>query len=904
MRRHAQLQSAYAPFAGKGNKLKHNVFAHVSAITLAVGLLGSAVSPAMAQPGDAAYLDSSKPAELRAADLVARMTLDEKASQLLNHAAAIPRLGVPEYDWWNEGLHGVVAPKAAATVFPEPIGLAASFNTKLVHKIANAIGDEARINHERAVAAGRHTLFEGLTFYAPNINIFRDPRWGRGQETYGEDPYLTARMGVAYITGLQGNDPEHLKVSATAKHFAVHSGPEPSRHTFDSVVSRHDLEDTYLPAFRAAVVEGKVASVMCSYNAVNGTPACANTDLLQSTLRDRWHFKGFVASDCNAVTDIFDPRHVVATPAAAAGKALRAGMDNECLADFAPTNVPHSQKYVEAVNNGLLSESEINRALIRSFSIRFRLGMFDAKAPATRAATLGEGRLDTAARIDLALQAANESMVLLKNNGVLPLAGKVKRILVTGSLAADIDVLLGNYHGRPFHAVTALEGIRKAFPQAEIVYEPGTYFPADPSELVDDTVLTTNDGQAGLTAQFFAGPTPTGTPFATQTVSKVDINDAAAMLHRSDTLVSVICFGWLTPKQSGTYRLGVKGTSDRIFLDGKLIVDDSAPHAPGTKTAEVTLVKGQRYAIKVESMPGLEQVTQLVWQIVHPDVLERAAAAAKSADLVIAVAGITSNLEGEDKETDAPGFKGGDRTTIEMPSAEEDLLKAVKASGKPLVLVMMNGSALSVNWAKEHADAILEAWYPGQAGGTAIAETLAGINNPAGRLPVTFYTGVAQLPSMDSYSMAERTYRYFSGKPLYPFGYGLSYSKFSYGKMKLSSTSLAAGKSLKITATVRNISKRNGDEVVQLYLNYPKLPGAPLRALRGFQRVHLKAGQSAAINFRLAKDDLSHVTPEGVRMISAGTYQLSLGAPDAESAEHGRRSNFHITGSALIDDAK
>jgi beta-glucosidase len=884
--------------------MKNDMLAHVSAFTLAVGMVCTAASPAAAQPGDAAYLDPSKPPEARAGDLVARMTLDEKASQLLNHAAAIPRLRVPEYDWWNEALHGVIAPKAAATVFPEPIGLAASFDTELVHKIADAIGDEARINHERAIAAGRHDLFEGLTFYAPNINIFRDPRWGRGQETYGEDPYLTTRMGVAYITGLQGNDPDHLKVSATAKHFAVHSGPEPTRHTFDSVVSRHDLEDTYLPAFRAAVVEGKVASVMCSYNAINGTPACANTDLLQSTLRDRWHFKGFVASDCNAVTDIFDPRHVAATPDAAAGKALRAGMDNECLADFAPTTVPHSQKYVEAVKNGYLSESEIDRALIRSFSVRFRLGMFDAKAPAAPAATLGEGRLDTATRRDLALNAARESMVLLKNNGVLPVAGSVKHILVTGSLAADSDVLLGNYHGRPFHAVTALEGIRSAFPQAEIVYEPGAYFPADPSELVDDTVLNTNDGQAGLTAQFFAGPSPTGTAFATQTVSNVDINDAATMMHRSDTPVSVIWTGWLTPRQSGTYRLGVKGTSDRVFLDGKLIVDDSAPHAPGTKAAEVTLVKGQHYAIKVESMPGLEQITRLVWQVVHPDVRERAVTAAKSADLVIAVAGITSNLEGEDKDTDAPGFKGGDRTSIDMPAGEEDLLKAVKASGKPLVLVMMNGSALSINWAKEHADAILEAWYPGEEGGTAIAETLAGINNPAGRLPVTFYTGIAQLPPMESYSMAGRTYRYFTGKPLYPFGHGLSYSTFSYGRLNLSSTSVAADKSLKVSAIVRNTGKQDGDEVVQLYLGYPKLPGAPQRALRGFHRVHLKAGHSATITFNLAKEDFSHVTPEGVRMVSAGTYQLSIGAPAIDNARQGLRAAFHITGSTVIDDSK
>lgn len=773
------------------------------------------------------------------------------------------------------------------------------FDTHLLHRVADAVADEGRINYEKAIAAGRHDIFEGLTFYSPNVNIFRDPRWGRGQETYGEDPYLTAQLGVAYITGLQGNDPKHLKVAATAKHFAVHSGPEPSRHVFDAVVSKHDLEDTYFPAFRAAVEEGKVAMVMCSYNAINGVPACANIDVLQGIVRDTWKFKGVVASDCNAVTDLFELRHYANSDAAAAAKALRAGTDNECVIDFILAKVPHSLKYVEAVKSGLLTESELDRALVRNFTVRFRLGMFDRTTDKTTALTLGEARLDNEARQKLNLEAARKTMVLLKNNGVLPLASNVKRILVTGSLAADRDVLLGNYHGRPPYTVTALEGIRKTFPQAEIVYEPGVYFPAEPSELVPDLVLTTNDGKPGLKAEFFAGATPSGTPFETRVVPNVDITDPATLLHKRGMTMTIQWTGWLTPNETGTYRLGVKGMSNRVSLDGKVVVDDTEPHAPDIKTAEVKLEKGRRYAITVESLPGPEQITQLVWQIIRPDVRERAIAAARSADLVIAVAGITSNLEGKEKSTDVPGFKGGDRTSLDMPQIEEDLLKNLKATRKPLVLVMMNGSAMSINWAKQHADAILEAWYPGQEGGTAIAETLAGKNNPAGRLPLTFYAGINQLPDFNDYSMAGRTYRYFDGTPLYRFGYGLSYSNFSYSKPVLSSRSIVAGKSLTASVTVKNTSMRDGDEVVQLYLGFPQLPGAPMQALRGFQRIHLKTGESRKVTFSLDPAGLSHVAPDGNRIVSAGRYELSLGGSGSGDVAGNVREQFTITGKTL-----
>jgi beta-glucosidase len=844
------------------------------------------------------YMDTTRSAGERAHDLVQRMTLDEKASQLITHAAAVPRLGVPEYDWWNEALHGVLAPKATATVFPEPIGLAATFDTDLVHKVADAIADEGRINYNLAIAAGRHALFEGLTFYAPNINIFRDPRWGRGQETYGEDPYLTAKLGVAFVTGLQGGDPNHLKVAATAKHFAVHSGPEPLRFQFDAVTSKHDLEDTYLPAFRATVVEGKVASVMCSYNAINGVPACANSGLLQKILRDEWHFGGFVASDCNAVTNIFDSHHFTPSLTAAAAAAVRAGVDSECLADFGPPTVSHAEKYLDAVKSNLLTEGDLDRALIRSFAVRFRLGMFDAGEPAPATPTSGAGRLDDEPRRLLALQAARESMVLLKNNGLLPLAGGVKKILVTGSLADDTDVLLGNYHGRPFHAVTALEGIRKAFPQAEVNYEPGAYFPAEPSTLVPEIVLSTDDGKPGLKAEFFAATTVTGAPIEVRTTSTVDMADPAVLLHRSDMAVTVQWTGWLTPQESGTYRLGTRGTRKRIALDGKVIVDDTEPHAPDTKTAEVPLVKGQRYAIRIESLPGLEQSISLIWQINRPDVRARAVAAARSADLVIAVAGITSNLEGEEKSINVPGFQGGDRTSLDMPAQEEELLKAIKATTKPLILVMMNGSALSINWAKKNADAIIEAWYPGEEGGTAIGETLAGQNNPAGRLPVTFFTGVEQLPPMGDYSMARRTYRYFSGTPLYPFGYGLSYSRFAYSALRLSANSISAGSSLTVTMNITNVSRRDGDEVVQLFLVFPKVPGAPLRALRAFNRIHLKAGQSRSVTFSLEPEDLSYVTPAGSRIVGPGDYELVASGSGAAGEQSAPRQKLIITGAA------
>jgi len=729
-------------------------------------LLVQALVPSAAQTiGGAVYLDPTQSINVRVDDLVGKMTLEEKASQLVNQARAIPRLQVPAYDWWSEALHGV-ARAGTATVFPEPIGLAATFDDPLIHEMAIVIGTEARAKHNQAVKAGRRDIMEGLDFWSPNINIFRDPRWGRGQETYGEDPFLTGRMGVAFVTGLQGDDPKYFRVISTPKHFAVHSGPEPSRHTIDVQVSKHDMEDTYLPAFRDAVTEGKAESVMCAYNRVNGEPACANTFLLQDQLRGAWKFNGYVVSDCDAVVDVYQGHHFAKSQAQAAAVSLKRGMDNECADFFTLAKDNHDyQPYVDAVKQGLLTEADLDISLKRLFTARMRLGMFDPPEKVPYAQT-PESEIDSAAHRELALKVARESMVLLKNDGVLPFAAGVKKILVVGPLAESTEVLYGNYNGTPSHAVTALEGIRKQFSAAQVKYVAGTDF------LRQETATAT-----------------------------------------------------------------------------------SAPSTGGVK-------------------PGGTKLPRLP---VRADSSFEAASAARQADVVVAVVGITSQLEGEEMKVDVPGFKGGDRTSLNLPAEEEALLGALKGTGKPLVVVLMNGSALAVNWANDHANAILEAWYSGEEGGTAIAQTLSGANNPGGRLPVTFYKGIEQLPPFEDYAMKNRTYRYFEGQPLYPFGYGLSYSKFEYSNLKLSSPELEAGSPLAVDVDVKNASQRAGDEVVELYVSFPKLPGAPLRALRGFTRVHFGGGESRHVKLELRPRDLSYVNDAGDRMIAAGNYVITAG---------------------------
>ena len=853
--------------------------------------------------GGAVYLDPSQPITVRVDDLVKQMTLEEKASQLVNQARAIPRLQVPAYDWWSEALHGV-ANAGTATVFPEPIGLAATFDDPLIHDMAIVIGTEARAKHHQAVRAGRRDIMEGLDFWSPNINIFRDPRWGRGQETYGEDPFLTGRMGVAFVTGLQGDDPKYLRVISTPKHFAVHSGPEPSRHSIDIQVSKHDMEDTYLPAFRAAVTEGKAESVMCAYNRVNGEPACANTFLLEDQLRGAWRFAGYVVSDCDAVVDIYEGHHFVKSQAEAAAVSLKKGMDNECADFFTVAKDSHDyQPYLDAVKQGLLIEADLDVSLKRLFTARMRLGMFDPPEM-VRYAQTPESEIDSTPHRELALKIARESMVLLKNDGVLPLSGSVKKILVVGPLAESAQVLHGNYSGTASHAVTALEGIRKGFPGAQVSFEPGTNFLRE-HPLIPTSMLSTDDGKPGLKGEYFSGGL-SGTPQVVRVDPFVDLQlshpDAHALPAPAGMKdFSVRWTGFLTPTESGTYQIGLMGSMQRLWLEGKLIVDDAILHDPNPQLATLQLTKGHRYAVKIEYLAG-GRTTKLIWLLTSADPLVEAVSAARQAGVVVAVVGITSKLEGEEMKVDLPGFRGGDRTSLNLPAEEEALLGALKGTGKPLIVVLMNGSALAVNWANDHANAILEAWYPGEEGGTAIAQTLAGANNPSGRLPVTFYKGVEQLPEFEDYAMKNRTYRYFKQEPLYPFGYGLSYSKFEYSNLKLSSPELEAGNPLTVEVDVKNASPRAGDEVVELYVNFPKLPGAPVRALRGFTRAHLDAGAERHVKFVLEPRDLSYVNEAGDRMVGAGDYIITTGGGQPGTAAAPAEARLSIRGEQKLPE--
>jgi beta-glucosidase len=684
---------------------------------------------------DTVYKNTALSFTQRAADLASRMTLEEKVSQMMNNSPAIDRLGIPAYNWWNEGLHGVARTDKHATVFPQAIGNAATFDEPALLRMASMVSTEARALHHQYEREGKRDIYEGLTFWSPNINIFRDPRWGRGQETYGEDPYLTGRMGMALVRGFQGNDPRYLKVTACAKHFAVHSGPESSRHTYDAVISPYDLRDTYLPAFRNLVVDAHVASVMCAYNAFGGQPCCGNDVLMTNILYREWNFRGYVTSDCGAIDDFYRGHKTSPNAPSAAADAVIHGTDIECGESY--------KTLVEAVHNGLLPESKIDSAVTHLLEIRFRLGMFD---PPSMVAydTISTRQVESRANQAQALLMARESIVLLKNaNNTLPLSKTIHKIAVLGPNADDSVVVLGNYNGFPTHTVTVLEGIRsKVAPGTEVYYEKGV-----------DWV--------------------NGSP--------------------------------------------VQPIADRV----------------------------------------------------------------KDADVIVFVGGISPSLEGEEMPVKVEGFSGGDRTSIALPAVQTELLKALYATGKPVVFVMMTGSALSTEWASKNLPAIVNAWYGGEAAGTAVADVLFGDYNPAGRLPVTFYRSVDQLPSFSDYSMAGRTYRYFKGDPLYPFGYGLSYTSFDYDNIRVQdtvSTEGLEGKLIPITVYVENTGRRDGDEVVQLYLRHPGAKGkTPIHALKGFQRVHIPAGATIGVNLYLDARDLSLVDEAGHIHVQPGPVELFAG---------------------------
>ena len=872
------------------------------------------------QPGVAPYQDPSLPIAKRVDDLVSRMTLEEKVLQMQHTAPAIPRLSIPSYDWWNEALHGV-ARSGYATVFPQAIGMAATWDIDLVHREAQVIATEARAKYSQAQRDDNHSIYYGLTFWSPNINIFRDPRWGRGQETYGEDPFLTSKLGVAFVTGLQGDDPKYFQVIATPKHYAVHSGPESERHGFNVNVSPYDLEETYLPAFRATIGEGQADSAMCAYNAVDGEPACANTYLLQRTLRDAWRFQGYVTSDCGAVGDITTGHKFTPDNEHGSAVAVRAGTDTTCGNEYVAL--------VKAVRDGLIKESEIDTAVKRLFTARMRLGMFDPpeSTPYNR---VPMSEVDSAEHRRLALQVARESMVLLKNrNGVLPLKAGIRKIAVIGPNAESLASLEGNYNGTPSAPVLPLSGLHKRFAgQAEVLYAQGSAYVLELPVPVPRTVFHPGEGENsyGLKAQYFANIDFSGEPVLTRVDPQIqfDWNAASPASGIPMKAFAVRWSGTLTPPGPGDYTFGIEKThcypcddheTYRVYLDGKLMNESTVSRDGGRSVVQpfqihFTDTKPHTFRLDyTHQAPLFAAGTTLTWQPPALALRQEAVDVAKQADVVVAFVGLSPDLEGEEMPIHVEGFSGGDRTDIGLPRTQQDLLEALAATGKPLVVVLMNGSALAVNWAHEHADAILEAWYPGEEGGTAIAETLAGDNNPGGRLPVTFYASLDQLPSFDDYSMRNRTYRYFAGRPLDEFGYGLSYADFAYTNLKLSSNSLQAGESLTVEADVRNTAQIAGDEVVELYLGCPAgrvcfapptRPSSPalLRELKGFMRIHLAPGETRHVTFVLTPRDLSQVTERGEHIVLPGHFAVMVGGSLAEGPH--AAAEFDIAGSQVL----
>ena len=868
--------------------------------------------PLAAQQAKLPYQDTTLSTEQRVNDLVGRMTIEEKAAQMINTAPAIPRLGVPAYDYWSEGLHGI-ARSGYATLFPQAIGMAATFDTPLLTKEGEAVGTEARAKYNDAIRQNIHSIYYGLTIWSPNINIFRDPRWGRGQETLGEDPYLTGTLGSAFVRGIQGDDPNYYRAIATPKHFAVHSGPESERHRFNVDPTPHDLWDTYLPAFRATIVEGKADSIMCAYNRIDGKPACASDLLLKDTLRRDWKFTGFVTSDCGAVDDFFskDGHHFSKSREQAAAEAVRLGTDTNCGDTYLALPL--------AVKKGLVTEAEVDTNLRRLFTARFRLGLFDD--PATMPyARLPMSEVLSPAHTALALQAARESIVLLKNDhGTLPLSAKTKTIAVIGPNAGSLLALEGNYNAIPKDPVLPVDGIAAEFKGVKILYAQGSPYAEGVMLPIPRTQFHTGSGRAaaeGLRAEYFNNDKLSGKPVLSRIDQQIDFDWTAAKPAPavSANSFSVRWTGTLTAPAPGDYPVTALLQNCypcrdlehvRVLIDNQERINttvDSEAHdarGPETATPSVHFADTAPHRIVIEyahRSPLFGAGISLVWGAPVMPLREAAVAAARKADAVVAFVGLNSNLEGEEMPVHVPGFSGGDRTDTALPAAQQQLLEALQATGKPLIVVLLNGSALSVNWAQAKADAILEAWYPGQAGAQAIAETLSGRNNPSGRLPVTFYTSVEDLPAFTDYRMSNRTYRYYKGKPLYGFGYGLSYTSFAYSNVKLSTEHLQAGDTLRVEADVENTGKRAGDEVAELYLTPPQNDLNPMHALSGFQRVHLLPGKRAHLTFELDTRALSFVDAEGRRAVRPGSYHVDLGGAQPSEGGSGTAAAFTITG--------
>ena len=842
---------------------------HLSYILLLIALPMLAVSQTKFQ-----FQNTSLSTQERVESLLSEMTLQEKIEQMRYQSPSIERLGVPEYNWWNESLHGV-ARAGYATVFPQSISIAASWDTELMHTVANAISDEARAKHHEFARRGLRKIYQGLTFWSPNINIFRDPRWGRGHETYGEDPFLTGQMGLQFVKGLQGDDPNYLKVVATAKHFAVHSGPEPLRHVFDANISERDFRETYLPAFRTLVVDGNVYSIMGAYNRFRGESCCASTEL-SGILRNEWGFHGYIVSDCWAISDIWKYHKIAKDEAEAAALAVLRGTDLECGDTY--------KALPEAVKRGLLTEKDLDVSVARLMTARFKLGMFDPdeKVPY---AQIPFSVNNNPANDYLARVAAQKSIVLLKNaNKALPLKKNLARIAVIGPNADEIESLWGNYNGIPSNPVTVLQGIKnKVAPQTEVIYAQGSELADGISKLVPipSVYLETEDGKQGAFGEYFANNKLEGQPLFTQIDDNIDFYWEAGS---PDPRLPVDDFGvrWTTflkVPQTGEYEIGGWSMpSFKIYLDGKeLLAGDNEHHAfHGSVKMKLEASKKYKLVFDYRNYHG-DGDARLLWATPQPNMLAQAVEAAKKSDVVVLALGLNQRLEGEEMPIQVDGFKGGDRTHLNLPKTQSDLMEALKTTGKPIVLVLINGSALSINYAAENMNAILTAGYPGQQGGNAVADVIFGDYNPAGRLPVTYYKSVEQLPAFENYDMEGRTYRYFRQDPLYPFGFGLSYTNFKYSDLSIPAEA-KVGDKINVSVKVTNTGDRDGEEVVQLYLTDEKASSPrPIRQLEGFKRVSLKKGESKTVEFTLEPRQLSMINNKDKQVVEPGWFTIALG---------------------------
>lgn len=824
------------------------------------------------------HKDTKYTFEERAEYLVAKMTLEEKISQMSYTSPAIERLEIPEHNWWNECLHGV-ARAGLATVFPQAIGMAAMWDRDQMFEVANAISDEARAKHHEFASRNKRGIYQGLSFWTPNINIFRDPRWGRGMETYGEDPYLTGELGVQFIRGLQGDDKDYYKLIATAKHFIVHSGPEAERHSFNAEPSQYDMLNTYSPHFKKVVQDAGVYSVMCAYNSFNGLPCCGNKSL-SNLLRKKWGFKGYIVSDCWAINDFYmpDAHAVTSSKQEAAAMAVKAGTDLNC-GDSYPA-------LVEAVKNGLITEAELDVSVERLMIARMKLGLFAPKG-AVKYEKIPYDVVDSESHRLLALSTARKSMVLLKNeNKLLPLDKSIKKLAVIGSNADDLEVLLGNYNGYPSKPISPLEGIKQKLPNAEVKYAPGCKLAEGLPifEAVPNSVLFTDNSfsHSGLKAEYFNNTECEGTPVHTRIDSNVDYiwGTQAPFDDMNYNKFSVCWTGVLKVKESGRYALGGEGfLGMKLFFEDSLLLSRSEVHHPRKEYEYVNLQAGKSYSIKLEYVQDNTEhaMMRLLWEKPNNHLEEEAIAIAKESDVVIFCMGISPLLEGEEMKVKVDGFAHGDRLNIKLPAPQTALMKQIKKLNKPMVLVLLNGSALAINWENENIPAILEAWYPGQAGGTAIADILFGDYNPAGRLPLTFYKSVNDIPAYSDYDMRGKTYRYFKGEALYDFGYGLSYTDFKYSELK-AADKIIPGDPVKISVKVTNTGSLDGEEVVQCYASNPQSGGVnPIRSLVGFERIMLKAGESKTIEMSIEPEQLTIVDEQFREVVLSGQLVISVG---------------------------